>query len=91
MHLKPVIDNKVVTNKNLWVFSTHLGLGEDEKAKSMKLIPVLMKEIAGDDPAIEVGDHNLFYDLQGAVHEKIPTLSAEYPLEHWTGSDATLF
>jgi hypothetical protein len=84
MKLSKVQDNKVVIGKELYVFNSHLGLGESEKDKSVELLPELMKNIAGENAAILCMDSNFFYDKDGYKHEKKLFSNPNYQLENWT-------
>lgn len=66
-----VVDGKVNKHKCIWIYVTHLGLGEAEKEHCAKLIPKLIKADVGDDPFVVMGDFNFFDDRDGKKHRQL--------------------
>lgn len=66
-----VLDGKVNKHKCIWIYVTHLGLREEEKEHSVKLIPKLIREDTGGDPFVVMGDFNFFDDRDGKKQRQL--------------------
>jgi endonuclease/exonuclease/phosphatase family metal-dependent hydrolase len=62
----PVVNGKInLSAKPIWIYVTHLGLGEKEKNECVKLIPKLINKDVGTDHYAVLGDFNFFDDKDG--------------------------
>lgn len=67
----PVIEGKInLSAKPIWIYVTHLGLGEREKNECVRLIPQLINRDVGNDHYAVVGDFNFFDDKDGSQQRK---------------------
>ncbi len=83
MKLLPVIDSKVISNKAFFVFTTHFGLGDNERMMSCLMIPIYIASIAKGLPFVLGGDFNfgLLKDDDKQLHERVLAVK----LNQWSG------